>query len=88
MPTIVAALFAGYRVSVSLDNAEAYSRTGQVATLGNQLTALAHDVEAERDAMAERAAGGGRAAGAEAQGLAVLSCVRGHHDPEGRRESL
>ncbi|GAA2277375.1 hypothetical protein GCM10010402_37350 [Actinomadura luteofluorescens] len=66
VPTIVAALFAGYRVSVSLDNAEAYSRTGQVATLGNQLTALAHDVEAERDAMAERAAGGGRAAGAEA----------------------
>ncbi|WP_329088318.1 nitrate- and nitrite sensing domain-containing protein [Actinomadura citrea] len=37
-----------------------------MATLGNHLTALAHDVEAERDAMAERAAGGGRAAGAEA----------------------
>lgn len=65
VPTVVAALFAGYRVSVSLDNAEAYSRTGQLATLGNRLTALAHDVEAERDAMAERAAGGGRAGGAE-----------------------
>ncbi|MEU9842648.1 nitrate- and nitrite sensing domain-containing protein [Actinomadura sp. NPDC048032] len=65
VPTIVAAFFAGYRVSVSLDNAEAYSRTGQLATLGNQLTALAHDVEAERDAMAERAAGGGRTGGAD-----------------------
>ncbi|MGI5208475.1 nitrate- and nitrite sensing domain-containing protein [Spirillospora sp. CA-108201] len=51
---------------MSLDNAEGYSRTGQLATLGNQLTALAHDVEAERDVTAERAAGGGRAAGAEA----------------------
>ncbi|WP_433473015.1 nitrate- and nitrite sensing domain-containing protein [Spirillospora sp. CA-142024] len=61
VPTIVAALLAGYRVSVSMDNAEAYNRTGQLATLGNQLTALAHDVEAERDVMAERAAGGSRA---------------------------
>lgn len=66
VPTIVAALLAGYRVSVSMDNADAYARTGQLATLGNQLTALAHEVENERDAMAERAAGGSRAVSAEA----------------------
>ncbi|NEA23710.1 nitrate- and nitrite sensing domain-containing protein, partial [Actinomadura bangladeshensis] len=66
VPTIVAALLAGYRVSVSMDNADAYARTGQLATLGNQLTALAHEVENERDAMAERAAGGSRAVSPEA----------------------
>ncbi|WP_210748472.1 sensor histidine kinase [Actinomadura latina] len=66
VPTIVAALLAGYRVSVSMDNADAYAQTGQLATLGNQLTALAHEVENERDAMAERAAGGSRAVSAEA----------------------
>ncbi|NVI89369.1 nitrate- and nitrite sensing domain-containing protein [Actinomadura sp. BRA 177] len=49
-----------------MDNADAYARTGSLATLGNQLTALAHEVENERDAMAERAAGGSRAVSTEA----------------------
>ncbi|TDD81607.1 HAMP domain-containing protein [Actinomadura rubrisoli] len=44
-----------------MDNADAYRRTGQLATLGKQLTALAHEMENERDALAERAAGGDRA---------------------------
>ncbi|WP_207943188.1 nitrate- and nitrite sensing domain-containing protein [Actinomadura sp. KC345] len=61
VPTIVAALLAGYRVQVSMDDAEAYSRTNEMATLGEKLTALAHHVENERDAMAMRAAGGARA---------------------------
>ncbi|XRQ13608.1 nitrate- and nitrite sensing domain-containing protein [Actinomadura welshii] len=65
VPTIVAALLAGYRVQVSMDDADAYSRTGEMATLGKELTALAHEVESERDAMAIRAAGGGRAIGEE-----------------------
>ncbi|WP_173095107.1 nitrate- and nitrite sensing domain-containing protein [Actinomadura verrucosospora] len=56
VPTVVAALLAGYRVSVSMDNAESYGRTGKMATLGEQLTALAHEMENERDAMAEHAA--------------------------------
>ena len=61
VPTIVAALLAGYRVQVSMDDAEAYSRTNELATLGEKLTALAYHVQNERDAMAMRAAGGGRA---------------------------
>ncbi|TDC71283.1 HAMP domain-containing protein [Actinomadura sp. GC306] len=61
VPTIVAALLAGFRVEVSMEDAEAYARTGQMATLGKELTALAHEVENERDAMATRAAGGARA---------------------------
>ncbi len=73
VPTIVAALLAGYRVSVSMDNADAYARTGSLATLGNQLTALAHEVENERDAMAERAAGGAR---------------RQHRSAQSRQESV
>ncbi|MEU8123484.1 nitrate- and nitrite sensing domain-containing protein [Spirillospora sp. NPDC049024] len=66
VPTIVAALLAGYRVSVSMDNAQAYAETGQMATLGNQLTVLAQELEDERDAMAERSAGGTRAVSDEA----------------------
>ncbi|WP_207928887.1 nitrate- and nitrite sensing domain-containing protein [Actinomadura sp. 6K520] len=61
VPTIVAALLAGFRVEVSMEDADAYRRTGQMATLGKELTALAHEVENERDAMASRAAGGARA---------------------------
>ncbi|WP_165495431.1 nitrate- and nitrite sensing domain-containing protein, partial [Actinomadura roseirufa] len=61
VPTIVAVLLAGYRVSVSLDDADAYRKTGRLATLGKELTALAHDVENERDALTERAAGGAHA---------------------------
>ncbi|TDB95214.1 HAMP domain-containing protein [Actinomadura sp. 7K534] len=61
VPTIVAALLAGFRVQVSMEDADAYRRTGQMATLGKELTALAHEVENERDAMASRAAGGARA---------------------------
>jgi signal transduction histidine kinase len=56
VPTVVAALLAGYRVSVSMDNAQSYGRTGKMATLGKQLTALAYEMENERDAMAEHAA--------------------------------
>lgn len=61
VPTIVAALLAGFRVQVSMDDADAFRRTGDMATLGKELTALAHEVENERDAMALRAAGGARA---------------------------
>ncbi|MFG2243925.1 nitrate- and nitrite sensing domain-containing protein [Spirillospora sp. NPDC048823] len=65
VPTIVAALLAGYRVQVSMDDADAFRRTGEMATLGKELTALAHEVENERDAMAGRAAGGQRAIDAD-----------------------
>ncbi|QFG26849.1 HAMP domain-containing protein [Actinomadura sp. WMMB 499] len=61
VPTVVAALFAGLRVSESVEDADAYERTGRLATLGNQLTALTHEVEGERDITARWAAGGANA---------------------------
>ncbi|TDC91003.1 nitrate- and nitrite sensing domain-containing protein [Actinomadura sp. 7K507] len=61
VPTIVAALLAGYRVQVSMDDADAFSQTGDMATLGKDLTALTQQVENERDAMARLASGGVRA---------------------------
>ncbi|WP_433336775.1 nitrate- and nitrite sensing domain-containing protein [Spirillospora sp. CA-294931] len=65
IPTVVAGLLAGTRVWTSVDNAEDYRRTGNLATLGNHLSEFSHALENERDAMAERAAGGKAAVGSE-----------------------
>ncbi|MEV4257354.1 hypothetical protein AB0J52_29715, partial [Spirillospora sp. NPDC049652] len=56
VPTIVAALLAGYRVSVFTSNAGDYTRIGKMATLSDRLAALSHQLEGERDTLALRAA--------------------------------
>ncbi|MFC9973357.1 nitrate- and nitrite sensing domain-containing protein [Spirillospora sp. NPDC127200] len=60
IPTLVAAALAGYRVSVSLDNAESFQRLERLATLGERMAVLAHELENERDTRVQYAAGGGR----------------------------
>ncbi|MGI5163603.1 sensor histidine kinase [Spirillospora sp. CA-253888] len=60
IPTLVAATLAGYRVSVSLDNAESFQRLERLATLGERMAVLAHELENERDARVLFAAGGVR----------------------------
>ncbi|GAA4097064.1 nitrate- and nitrite sensing domain-containing protein [Actinomadura miaoliensis] len=61
IPTVVAAVLAGGRVLSSVDNAEEYRRSSDLATVGSRLSVLSQALENERDAMAERAAGGARA---------------------------
>ncbi|MFP3963278.1 nitrate- and nitrite sensing domain-containing protein [Actinomadura fulvescens] len=58
VPTFVAALLAGYRVSVSLDDASDYRRLERLATLGERLAAFSHELEGERDIRIDRIAGG------------------------------
>ncbi|WP_344589374.1 nitrate- and nitrite sensing domain-containing protein [Actinomadura vinacea] len=58
IPTIVAAVLAGGRVLTSVENANEYRRSSDLATIGIHLSALSQALENERDAMAERAAGG------------------------------
>ncbi|MEV5828592.1 nitrate- and nitrite sensing domain-containing protein [Spirillospora sp. NPDC052242] len=65
VPTVAVALVAGLRVSESIENADAYERTGRLATLGKELTALTHEVEGERDMTARAAAGGANAVNPE-----------------------
>ncbi|WP_067482011.1 nitrate- and nitrite sensing domain-containing protein [Actinomadura hibisca] len=60
IPTLVAAALAGYRVSVSLDNAESFQRLERLATLGERMAVLAHELENERDTRVQFAAGGTR----------------------------
>ncbi|GAA4144798.1 hypothetical protein GCM10022416_35910 [Actinomadura keratinilytica] len=61
IPTVVAAVLAGGRVLSSVENAGEYRRSSDLATIGSRLSVLSQALENERDAMAERAAGGARA---------------------------
>jgi signal transduction histidine kinase len=49
IPTAVAGLLAGLRVSAALDNTAGYERVQQLARLGDKVSVLAHGLEAERD---------------------------------------
>jgi signal transduction histidine kinase len=56
IPTIVAGLLAGLRVSAAMDNANADQRLERLADLAGKTNALAHEVESERDLAAAYAA--------------------------------
>jgi signal transduction histidine kinase len=56
IPTIVAALLAGLRVSAAMDNANADQRLEKLADLAGKTNALVHKLEAERDLTAAYAA--------------------------------
>jgi signal transduction histidine kinase len=49
IPTVVAGVLAGLRVSSALGTAAAYDRVEQVAMLGDRVSALTHALQAERD---------------------------------------
>ncbi|WP_192809904.1 nitrate- and nitrite sensing domain-containing protein [Actinomadura rudentiformis] len=56
IPTFVAALLAGYRVSVSWGDASDYQRLERLAKLGEQMAAFSHELEGERDLRVDRTA--------------------------------
>jgi signal transduction histidine kinase len=58
IPTVVAGVLAGLRVSSALGNAAAYGRVEQMATLGDRISVLTHGLEAERDMAALNVAAG------------------------------
>ncbi|MFI7638177.1 nitrate- and nitrite sensing domain-containing protein [Nonomuraea sp. NPDC049400] len=60
IPTLAALVFAGLRVTTSIATASEYAKVNEVAVLASQLTALAHDVELERDLTARYVAQGRR----------------------------
>lgn len=60
IPTTVAALLAGYRVSVAWQDAQSFQRMEKLATFGERLAQMSHELQAERTALVERAASGGR----------------------------
>jgi signal transduction histidine kinase len=53
IPTAVAVLLAGLRVSNALGDATVFQRIQQLATLGDRVTAFTHVLESERDTAAE-----------------------------------
>ncbi|WP_217998511.1 sensor histidine kinase [Actinomadura rubrobrunea] len=61
IPTAVAAVLAGGRVVSSVENAREYGRSSDLAAIGSRLSVLSQALQNERDAMAQRAAGGARA---------------------------
>jgi signal transduction histidine kinase len=52
IPTIVACVLAGLRVSSALGNATTFGRIEQLAALGDKLSVLTHSLESERDTTA------------------------------------
>ncbi|MCW2902710.1 MAG: histidine kinase [Streptosporangiaceae bacterium] len=52
IPTTVAVLLGGLRVSAALDNTTVYTRAQQLATFGDKVGVLTHQLEAERDVTA------------------------------------
>jgi signal transduction histidine kinase len=61
VPTLVAVVLGGLRVSTAVDSAQAYGRLERLAKLGRGVAVLAHEVGAERDLTAGYIAGGRRA---------------------------
>ncbi|WP_219466013.1 nitrate- and nitrite sensing domain-containing protein, partial [Nonomuraea rhizosphaerae] len=61
IPTLAALVLGGFRVATSISSATEYERVKDVANLASQLTALAHEVELERDLTASFVALGRRA---------------------------
>jgi signal transduction histidine kinase len=62
IPTIVAGVLAGLRVSSALGNASTFGRIEQMAALGDKLSVLTHALENERDMTALYVASAGRSA--------------------------
>ncbi|TDC03927.1 HAMP domain-containing protein [Nonomuraea longispora] len=60
IPTLAALVFGGLRVTTSIATAGEYAQVNEVAVLASRLTALAHEVERERDLTARYVAGGRR----------------------------
>ncbi|WP_327102186.1 sensor histidine kinase [Nonomuraea glycinis] len=60
IPTLAALVFGGLRVTTSIATAGEYAQVNVVAVLASQLTALAHEVEVERDLSAQYVAQGRR----------------------------
>ncbi|MFI0444145.1 nitrate- and nitrite sensing domain-containing protein [Actinomadura sp. 6N118] len=56
IPTFVAALLAGYRVSVDLGDVSDYQRLERLAELGEQMAAFSHELQGERDLRVDRTA--------------------------------
>jgi signal transduction histidine kinase len=62
IPTIVAGVLAGLRVSSALGNAATFGRIEQLATLGDRLSVLTHALEYERDTTALYVVSSGKSA--------------------------
>ncbi|MEU8142922.1 nitrate- and nitrite sensing domain-containing protein [Nonomuraea sp. NPDC048901] len=60
---MAALVLGGFRVATSISSATEYERVNEVAVLASQLTALAHEVELERDLTASFVALGRRSSG-------------------------
>jgi signal transduction histidine kinase len=60
IPTIVAGVLAGLRVSSALSNASTFGRIERLATLGDRLSVLTHALEYERDTTALYVASSGK----------------------------
>ncbi|MFC5831753.1 nitrate- and nitrite sensing domain-containing protein [Nonomuraea insulae] len=60
IPTIAALTLGGLRVTTSIATANEYAQVNEVAVLASRLTALAHEVETERDVSAKFVAQGRR----------------------------
>jgi signal transduction histidine kinase len=60
VPTLVAVVLGGLRISAAVDSAQAYGRLERLAELGRGVAVLAHEVGAERDLTAGYIASGRR----------------------------
>ncbi|MEU0570034.1 nitrate- and nitrite sensing domain-containing protein [Nonomuraea sp. NPDC005983] len=63
IPTLAALALGGFRVATSISSASEYERVNDTAILASKLTALAHEVELERDLTASFVAQGRRESG-------------------------